>query len=94
MIVYGRPVSILVIVIRTGSHPLWHPAFETMAYAVGYWVFRRERTRQGDVLAEPQRWTIIAAAAVGALAGSRLLGLAEQCCRYLCMCPQSIGAAY
>jgi prolipoprotein diacylglyceryltransferase len=29
-------------------------------------------------VAEPQRWTVLAAAAVGALVGSRLLGLAEQ----------------
>ena len=74
----ARTMSILVVVIYTGSHPLWHPVFETLAYAVAYWVFRRERARHGDVLAEPQRWTVIAAAAVGALAGSRLLGLAEQ----------------
>lgn len=61
-----------------GSHPALHPVFETLAYAVGYGVFRRMRARQGDVLAEPQRWTVLAAAAVGALVGSRLLGLAEQ----------------
>jgi prolipoprotein diacylglyceryltransferase len=61
-----------------GSHPAWHPVFETLAYAVAYAVFRRMRARQGDLLPEPQRWTVIAAAAVGALAGSRLLGLAEQ----------------
>ena len=30
------------------------------------------------MLAEPQRWTVIAGAAVGALVGSRVLGLAEQ----------------
>jgi prolipoprotein diacylglyceryltransferase len=36
------------------------------------------RSRRGDVVEEPQRWTVLAAAAVGALAGSRLLGLAEQ----------------
>ncbi|MGA7258329.1 MAG: prolipoprotein diacylglyceryl transferase family protein [Terracidiphilus sp.] len=64
--------------IPTGSHPGCHPVFEALAYAVGYAVFRLQRTRRGDILAEPQRWTIIAAAAVGALAGSRLLGLAEQ----------------
>lgn len=64
--------------IRIGSHPLWHPVFETLAYGVAYWVYRRERERVGDVIAEPQRWTVIAAAAVGALVGSRLLGLAEQ----------------
>jgi len=34
--------------------------------------------QRGDVVEEPQRWTVLAAAAVGALAGSRLLGLAEQ----------------
>jgi phosphatidylglycerol:prolipoprotein diacylglycerol transferase len=64
--------------IPMGSHPGWHPVFETLAYAAGYTVFRRVRARQGDVVAEPQRWTILAAAAVGALVGSRLLGLAEQ----------------
>ena len=64
--------------IPIGSHPAWHPVFETLAYASGYAVFRRARARQGDVLAEPQRWAILAAAAVGALLGSRILGVAEQ----------------
>jgi prolipoprotein diacylglyceryltransferase len=64
--------------IPIGSHPVWHPVFETMAYASGYAVFRRLCDREGDVVAEPQRWTVLAAAAVGALLGSRLLGLAEQ----------------
>lgn len=61
-----------------GSHPAWHPVFETLAYAAGYQVFRWMRRQSGDVVAEPQRWTVLAAAAVGALSGSRLLGLAEQ----------------
>ena len=64
--------------IPIGSHPAWHPVFETLAYAAGYAVFRHLRARQGDIVAEPQRWTVLAAAAVGALVGSRLLGLAEQ----------------
>jgi prolipoprotein diacylglyceryltransferase len=64
--------------IPIGSHPAWHPVFETLAYAAGYAVFRRLRASQGDIVAEPQRWTVLAAAAVGALMGSRLLGLAEQ----------------
>jgi prolipoprotein diacylglyceryltransferase len=64
--------------IPLGSHPVWHPVFETLAYAVAFAVYRRRRARRGDVIADPQRWTVIAAAAVGALAGSRLLGLAEQ----------------
>jgi prolipoprotein diacylglyceryltransferase len=64
--------------IPVGSHPVWHPVFETLAYGAGYAVFRRLRERRGDVVAEPQRWTVLAAAAVGALLGSRLLGLAEQ----------------
>lgn len=57
---------------------MWHPIFESLGYASGYAVFRRMRAHRGDVIAEPQRWTVIAAAAVGALVGSRLLGLAEQ----------------
>jgi phosphatidylglycerol:prolipoprotein diacylglycerol transferase len=64
--------------IPVGSHPVFHPVFETLAYAAGYGVFRAARARRGDVIAEPQRWTVIASAAVGALAGSRILGLAEQ----------------
>jgi len=63
--------------IPVGSHPVWHPVFETLAYAAGYAVFRRLRERHGDLLGEPQRWTVLAAAAVGALVGSRLLGLGE-----------------
>jgi prolipoprotein diacylglyceryltransferase len=51
---------------------------ETLAYAAGYAVFRWQRGRQGDVVDEPRRWTVLAAAAVGALIGSRLLGIAEQ----------------
>jgi prolipoprotein diacylglyceryltransferase len=72
--------------LHIGSHPAWHPVFETLAYAAGYAVFRRARERQGDVVAEPQRWTVLAAAAVGALVGSRLLGLAEQWPTVLAAC--------
>jgi phosphatidylglycerol:prolipoprotein diacylglycerol transferase len=64
--------------IPIGSHPAWHPVLEAAAYAVGYAVFRRVRERAGDILSEPQRWTVIASAAVGALVGSRILGIAEQ----------------
>lgn len=64
--------------IPIGSHPIWHPLFETLAYAAGFAVFRRAKARQGDIVDEPQRWTVLAAAAVGALVGSRTLGLAEQ----------------
>jgi phosphatidylglycerol---prolipoprotein diacylglyceryl transferase len=64
--------------IPIGTHPVWHPVLETLAYAAGFAVYRFQRGRQGDVVAEPQRWTVLAAAAVGALAGSRLLGIGEQ----------------
>jgi phosphatidylglycerol---prolipoprotein diacylglyceryl transferase len=64
--------------ISVGSHPAWHPVFEALGYLTGYAVFRSARIRQGDVVEDPQRWTVIAAAAVGALIGSRVLGLAEQ----------------
>lgn len=64
--------------IPIGSHPAWHPVFETLAYVAGFATYRLMRARRGDVLPEPQRWTVIAAAALGALAGARLLGIAEQ----------------
>lgn len=64
--------------ISLGSHPAWHPAFEALGYASGYLVFRSRRELQGDAISEPQRWTVIAAVFVGALIGSRILGVAEQ----------------
>jgi phosphatidylglycerol---prolipoprotein diacylglyceryl transferase len=59
-------------------HPALHPVFETLAYACGYALYRRSRSRSGDFLDDDQRWLIIAAAAIGALLGSRILGLLEQ----------------
>jgi len=60
------------------SHPALHTLFETLAYAVGYQFYRRSRARSGDIIADDQRWIVIAAAAVGALLGSRILGVLEQ----------------
>jgi len=64
--------------IPIGSHPAWHPFFEAAGYVAGYLVFRRVRATRGDVVDESQRWSVLAGAAVGALVGSRLLGVAEQ----------------
>ena len=52
-----------------------HPHFvlETMAYAIGFWVYRRLRRRLPDPVDEAGRWTVIAAAAVGAALGSKVL---------------------
>lgn len=52
-------------------HP--HVVFETLAYTMGYLVFRALRARQGDIVAPNDRWSVIAAAAVGGLLGSKLL---------------------
>jgi phosphatidylglycerol:prolipoprotein diacylglycerol transferase len=60
------------------SHPALHTLFEVLAYTVGYQVYRRSRRRSGDFLPDEQRWIIIAAAAIGAMLGSRILGLLEQ----------------
>jgi len=59
-------------------HPELHPVFETLGYLGGFAVYRRARARQGDLLTDQRRWIVIAAAAVGALLGSRILGLLEQ----------------
>jgi phosphatidylglycerol---prolipoprotein diacylglyceryl transferase len=60
------------------SHPALHTLFEVLAYTVGYHVYRRARRQSGDFLPDEQRWIIIAAAAIGAMLGSRILGLLEQ----------------
>ncbi|HEU5339629.1 prolipoprotein diacylglyceryl transferase [Edaphobacter sp.] len=59
-------------------HPALHILFEALAYLTGYLFYRRARTRSGDLLAEDERWVIIATAAIGALVGSRILGVLEQ----------------
>jgi prolipoprotein diacylglyceryltransferase len=54
-----------------------HMVFESLAYAVGLWIYRRDRLRRGDVVAEPDRNTVILAAIVGAVIGSKLLACLE-----------------
>jgi phosphatidylglycerol:prolipoprotein diacylglycerol transferase len=51
---------------------------EALGYAAGYLLYRRARAVHGDPLPDESRWLIIAAAAIGAVLGSRILGLAEQ----------------
>jgi phosphatidylglycerol:prolipoprotein diacylglycerol transferase len=64
--------------LRTLFHPELHPIFEALGYISGYLVYRWMRQRGGDALHEQHRWAVIAAAAMGALVGARLLGLLEQ----------------
>jgi prolipoprotein diacylglyceryltransferase len=59
-------------------HPEFHAIFETLGYVLGFGAYRAARRRAGDVLEEEQRWSVVAAALVGALAGSRVLGVLEQ----------------
>ncbi len=59
-------------------HPALHPLFETLGYAGGYAVYRRMREERGDFLSDERRWVLIAATALGALVGSRVLGLLEE----------------
>jgi phosphatidylglycerol:prolipoprotein diacylglycerol transferase len=58
--------------------PSLHPVFETLGYAIGFAVYRQARSRQQDTLSDHVRWNILAAAAFGALLGSRILGVLEQ----------------
>jgi prolipoprotein diacylglyceryltransferase len=52
-------------------HP--HLFFETLAYVVAFRVYLLLRRRKGDKVADADRWWVIAAAAVGAVVGSKLL---------------------
>jgi len=64
--------------VTLSPHPELHPVFEALGYILGYALYRQTRSRSGDILQDDQRWLIIAAAAVGALLGSRILGILEQ----------------
>jgi hypothetical protein len=50
-----------------------HFLFESLAYAVGFAIYRRERRQSGDFLADPERNWVIVAAVLGAAAGSTIL---------------------
>jgi phosphatidylglycerol:prolipoprotein diacylglycerol transferase len=71
---YGYTRSTL----STIFHPALHPLFEAAGYAAGFGVYKWQRERSGDALSDERRWVVIAAAAVGALLGARVLGLLEQ----------------
>lgn len=52
-------------------HP--HVVFETLAYAGGFRVYLWLRRRNGDALDDANRWWVVAAAAMGAVVGSKIL---------------------
>lgn len=58
-----------------GIHP--HFVFEAAAYALAFIVYLRLRRRFGDTIGINDRWSVIAAAAVGAALGSKLLSIFE-----------------
>jgi phosphatidylglycerol---prolipoprotein diacylglyceryl transferase len=65
-------------VLRLSAHPELHALFEALGYTLGFAAYKQARRRAGDVVNDQQRWSVIAAASVGALIGSRLLELLEQ----------------
>lgn len=61
--------------LHLAPRPEWHPIFESLGYALGFAAYRTARRSAGDVITQQQRWEVIAAAIVGAVFGSRFLGL-------------------
>ena len=52
---------------------LIHAIFEALAYATGFWVYRRLRRHAGDPLGSSDRWAMIVAVVLGAVIGSKIL---------------------
>jgi prolipoprotein diacylglyceryltransferase len=52
--------------------------FETLAYIVGFQIYRRLRQMFGDPISLDNRWWIIATAAVGAVLGSKIIGCIDE----------------
>jgi prolipoprotein diacylglyceryltransferase len=61
---------------RWRLHP--HLVFESLAYVVGFAVYLARRRRLGDHVADDSRWSIVTAAAIGAVVGSRVLSWADE----------------
>jgi len=60
--------------IPVGSLKLYpHLVFETLAYVIAFRVYISLRKRFGDALDDGNRWWVIAAAAMGAIVGSKVL---------------------
>ena len=51
----------------------WHFLLESLAYIVAFRLYVWERQRAGDFLTRETRWSVIVAAAIGAVLGSKLL---------------------
>ena len=64
--------------VTVSPHPLLHLIFETLGYVPAYALYRRSCAPPVTLFEDDQRWLIIAAAAIGGLFGSRILGLLEQ----------------
>jgi phosphatidylglycerol---prolipoprotein diacylglyceryl transferase len=56
-------------------HP--HLLFEALAYTLGFRLYLELRRQRGDLVPDFQRWWVIAAAAIGAVLGSKFLFLLE-----------------
>lgn len=52
-------------------HP--HTVFDVLAYSIGFRVFLWQRRRLGDAIDARARWTVVAAAILGAAIGSKVL---------------------
>jgi phosphatidylglycerol---prolipoprotein diacylglyceryl transferase len=63
--------------IPLGARAPLHAAFELLGYAAGALLYMRIRRKQGDLLPDPMRSSVICAAFVGAAIGARLLALLE-----------------
>ncbi len=50
-----------------------HWVFESLAYLIGFQLYRWQRARRGDVVNDDQRLWVVTAAAVGAALGSKIL---------------------
>ncbi len=51
-------------------HP--HTVFDLLAYGIGFRLFLWQRRRFGDAIDTPARWTVVAAAILGAAVGSKV----------------------
>ena len=62
-----------------GSHPVWHPVFESLGYAAGYAVYKGARARGGDALDDEKRWSVVPGRWLGDWWGAGCWGCWSRC---------------
>src|SRR4051812_6058979 len=75
---YSQCVRIPELFLQVGSFAIpAHFLFESLAYTVGFAIYRHAKRKEGDVISRTDRSSVVVAAILGAAVGSKILAWLE-----------------